>query len=101
MVAAYSLMILGNTAKVPADVVPLMLVMLGLGGVAHLANRVFAPDAVAVLLPIVFLLNGLGYVMIVRIDLGTGHSLRAAAGCMDRDRGRRVLPHPLRRPPVA
>jgi cell division protein FtsW (lipid II flippase) len=74
VVAAYSLMIVGNTAKVPADVVPLMLVMLGLGAVAHLANRIWAPDAIAVVLPIVFLLNGLGYVMIVRIDLGTGHS---------------------------
>ena len=43
IVAAYALMILGNTAKVPADVVPLMLVMLGLGAVAHLANRMFVP----------------------------------------------------------
>ncbi len=74
IVAAYTLMILGNTSKVPADVVPLMLVMLALGGVAHIANRIFVPDAIAIVLPIAFLLNGLGYVMIVRIDLGTGHS---------------------------
>ena len=30
----------------------------------------FVPDANAVVMPIVFLLNGLGYVMIARIDLG-------------------------------
>ena len=54
----------------------------------------FAPDAIAVVLPIVFLLNGLGYVMIVRIDLGTGHSLRAAPGRLDRDRGGRLRHSP-------
>ncbi len=70
IVAAYALMIVGNTAKAPADVVPLMLVMLGLGGVAHIANRMFVPNAIPVILPIAFLLNGLGYVMILRIDLG-------------------------------
>ena len=68
--AAYALMIIGNTAKIPSDVVPLMIAILLLGGVAHIANRIFAPDAVAVILPIAFLLNGLGYVMILRIDLG-------------------------------
>src|ERR1700685_4534690 len=68
IVAAYTLMILGNTAKVPADVVPLLIVMLVLGAVAHIANRIFVPDAVV--LPIAFLLNGLGYVFILRIDLG-------------------------------
>jgi cell division protein FtsW (lipid II flippase) len=36
------------------------------------ANRIFVPSAHPVVLPIAFLLNGLGYVMIVRIDLGTG-----------------------------
>ena len=70
IVAAYTLMILGNTAKVPADVVPLLIVMLVLGAVAHIANRIFVPDAVSVVLPIAFLLNGLGYVFILRIDLG-------------------------------
>ncbi len=72
IVAAYTLMILGNTSKVPADVVPLMVAMLLLGGVGHVANRIFVPSAHPVVLPIAFLLNGLGYVMIVRIDLGTG-----------------------------
>jgi cell division protein FtsW (lipid II flippase) len=70
IVAAYVLMILGNTAKVPSDLTPLLVSILLLGGVTHVANRVFAPDASAVVMPIVFLLNGLGYVMISRIDLG-------------------------------
>ncbi len=69
VVATYVLMILGETSKVPSDVVPLLVAILALGGVAHLANRILVPDASAVVLPIVFLLNGLGYVMISRIDL--------------------------------
>ena len=72
IVATYVLMILGNTAKVPSDLTPLLISILLLGGVTHVANRVFAPDANAVVIPIIFLLNGLGYVMISRIDLGTG-----------------------------
>jgi cell division protein FtsW (lipid II flippase) len=74
IIATYTLMILGNTAKVPTDVVPLMVVMMLLGGVAHIANRIFAPSAHPVILPIAFLLNGIGYVMIFRIDLGLGKS---------------------------
>ena len=74
VVAAYTLMILGNTARVPSDVVPLLVTLLGLGGLAHIANRLFVPDALPVILPIAFLLNGLGYVMILRIDLATAKS---------------------------
>ncbi len=70
IVATYVLMILGNTSKVPADLAPLLVFILLLGGVTHVANRIFAPDANAVVMPVVFLLNGLGYVMISRIDLG-------------------------------
>jgi cell division protein FtsW (lipid II flippase) len=74
VVSTYALMILGNTAKAPADVVPLMLAMVALGGVAHIANRIFVPNAIPIILPIAFLLNGLGYVMILRIDLATAHN---------------------------
>jgi len=69
VVAMYVLMILGNTAKVPTNVLPFLVVILLLGGAAHIANRIYAPNAVAVVLPIAFLLNGIGYVMIARIDL--------------------------------
>jgi cell division protein FtsW (lipid II flippase) len=69
IVAAYTLMILGNTSHIPNDVIPLMAAILALGAVAHIANRIFVPRAHPVVLPIAFLLNGLGYVMILRIDL--------------------------------
>ena len=73
IVLTYTLMILGNTSKLPSNITPLLLVILGLGLGTHLANRVFAPDANAVVMPIVFLLNGLGYVMIARIDEALCH----------------------------
>jgi cell division protein FtsW (lipid II flippase) len=72
ILAAYTLMIVGNTNKTPADVGPLLVAMFALGAVGHIANRYLAPDAHPVVLPLVFLLNGLGYVMILRIDLGKG-----------------------------
>jgi cell division protein FtsW (lipid II flippase) len=72
ILAAYTLMIVGNTNKVPADVGPLLVAMFALGAVGHIANRYLAPDAHPVVLPLVFLLNGIGYVMILRIDLGKG-----------------------------
>jgi cell division protein FtsW (lipid II flippase) len=73
IVVAYTLMILGNTSKVPRNVVPLLISILALGAVAHIANRLFAPSAHPVVLPIAFLLNGIGYVMIARIDEGLCH----------------------------
>lgn len=73
IVAAYTLMVIG-TKSVPSDVAPLLIAMLGLGGVAHIANRILVPSAHSVVLPLAFLLNGLGYVMISRIDFGTGKS---------------------------
>jgi len=74
IVAAYSLMISG-TPQGPTDAVPCCC-HAGTRGVAHIANRIFAPRAIAVVLPIAFLLNGLGYVMILRIDLAVATSLR-------------------------
>jgi cell division protein FtsW (lipid II flippase) len=69
IVAAYTLMVLGNTSNLPADATPLLVVMFLLVLGAHLANRILVPDATPVILPIAFLLNGIGYMMIVRIDL--------------------------------
>lgn len=46
--------------------------------VAHLTVRVTAPDADPLLLPIAFLLNGLGLVFVQRVDLATGSQLAAA-----------------------
>ncbi len=67
IVAAYVLAAAGTTAKIPGDLGPFLAIVLGLALAAHVANRLYAPDANPVLLPLVSLLNGLGYVMIARI----------------------------------
>ncbi|HEX4219947.1 MAG TPA: FtsW/RodA/SpoVE family cell cycle protein [Acidimicrobiales bacterium] len=73
ILAAYTLMIVGNKNQTPTDVGPLLVAMFALGAVAHIANRYLAPDAHPVILPIAFLLNGIGYVMILRIDFASIH----------------------------
>jgi cell division protein FtsW (lipid II flippase) len=78
VVATYVLAAAGTTAKIPANLVPFLVIVLGLALAAHAANRVYAPDANPVLLPLVTLLNGLGYVMIARI--GPSHYASAQAG---------------------
>jgi cell division protein FtsW (lipid II flippase) len=78
IVATYVLASAGTTAKIPADLVPFLVIVLGLDLAAHIANRFYAPDANPVLLPLVSLLNGLGYVMIARI--GPPHFASAQAG---------------------
>lgn len=67
-VAAYVLASLGRTARLPANLVPFLAVILGLLGIAHLAVRRFAPNADPVLLPLAGFLNGIGYVFIARLD---------------------------------
>jgi cell division protein FtsW (lipid II flippase) len=68
--AAYTLVSLGRTASVPANVGPFFVIVLGLFGVAHVGTRRFAPDADPVLLPVALLLNGIGYVFVARLDAG-------------------------------
>ena len=72
VVATYVLASVGTTSKIPANLGPFLAIVLGLGLAAHIANRIYAPDASAVLLPIATLLNGLGYVMLARIGRATG-----------------------------
>ena len=77
VVATYVLASVGTTSKIPANLGPFLAIVLGLALAAHIANRIYAPDANAVLLPIVTLLNGLGYVMLARLDQ---HYARLQAG---------------------
>ncbi len=76
-IGAYALATLGRTATMPADLVPFLGVVLGLLGGAHLVVRRFAPAADPTILPLVALLNGIGYVFIARLagDISNAGSL--------------------------
>jgi len=65
---AYVLAGLGRTATIPANIGPFLAVVFGLVVVGHLAVRRLAPAADGILLPVAGLLNGLGYVMISRLN---------------------------------
>ncbi len=80
VVAAYLLASLGTTSRIPPNLGPFLAAIVALALTAHLATRALAPDANAVLLPIVTLLNGLGYVMIARLSQPSGHLARLQAG---------------------
>ena len=66
--AGYVLLLLADRPDIPADLWVFLLAVLGLYVVAHLAVRRFAPHADPTLLPIAFLLNGIGYFTISRLD---------------------------------
>jgi cell division protein FtsW (lipid II flippase) len=65
---AYALAGLGRNAQIPANIVPFLGMVLGLLVAAHIAVRRLARDADGILLPLAALLNGIGYVFIVRLD---------------------------------
>ena len=65
---AYALAGLGRDAEIPANLGPFLGIVLGLFGAAHVALRRLARDADGILLPLAALLNGIGYVFIVRLD---------------------------------
>jgi peptidoglycan glycosyltransferase len=67
-VGAYLLASLARDATIPANIGAFLGIVLGLQLVAHLAVRRLAPEADGTLVPIAGLLNGLGYVFIVRLD---------------------------------
>ncbi len=54
--------------SIPARIGPLLGIIVGLSLIAHVATRRFAPNADPVLVPLVALLNGLGYVVITRLS---------------------------------
>lgn len=69
---------LGSTGHLPRHLIDLAVGLVVLLGVAHLANRRYAPEADPVLLPIAGFLNGLGWVLIDRLDKDP--SIRATYG---------------------
>ncbi|HVT77309.1 MAG TPA: FtsW/RodA/SpoVE family cell cycle protein [Acidimicrobiales bacterium] len=80
--AAYALSSLGETASLPVNLLPFLVVIFGLMAVAYLAMRRYAPQAEPTLVPIVALLNGLGYVVIARLnrDLAANQAMWTAIG---------------------
>jgi len=65
---AYVLASLGKNATIPPIIVPFFVALLGLLLVAHIATRILARGADATLLPLAFMLHGVGYVMITRLN---------------------------------
>src|SRR6201997_2019869 len=61
------------------DLAQSVLAYLALFGAAHVAIRRYAPYADPLLLPVVALLNGLGLVMIHRLDLANGATISGVA----------------------
>jgi len=67
-----------RSSELPPAALVTGLALAAIAIVAHLTVRVTAPDADPLLLPIAFLLNGLGLVLVQRVDLATGSQLAAA-----------------------
>ena len=63
----YTLASLGQTASVPANIGPFLAVIAALLLGAHVAVRKLAPNADGLILPLVAVLNGIGYVFIARL----------------------------------
>lgn len=68
VVGAYLLASVPENSKIPTAVGPFLGIIVGLPLAAHVAVRRLAPQADGMLLPLASLLNGLGYVFIVRLD---------------------------------
>jgi len=79
---AYVLAALGRSSSLPVNLVPFLLIILGLLAAAHFAVRQLAPGADSLLLPLAALLNGIGYVFVARLrpDLAGFQSLWTVLG---------------------
>ena len=65
-IALYLIASFAKESRVPSHIGYFLGIVLGLALVAHTGNCWLAPESNPVLLPLVFLLNGLGYVVIAR-----------------------------------
>src|SRR5487761_2752817 len=63
---------LAATNKLPAHEIGFLVGLVGVLVVVQAANRILAPNADPVLMPVALVLNGLGYVMINRLDSNAG-----------------------------
>lgn len=65
---AYILAGFGTLASLPVNIGPFLVIILALLVAAHVATRRLAPHGDRILLPLACLLNGIGYVIIARLD---------------------------------
>jgi cell division protein FtsW (lipid II flippase) len=65
---AYLLASLGDYNELPANALEFIAMSAGLALAVHIANRFLAPEADPVIMPVVLMLNGIGFVMIYRLD---------------------------------
>ena len=68
VISAYVVLALADNSRLPSNLPLLLGGVIGVYAVAHLAVRRLAPNADGTLLPIVAMLNGIGFVMITRLD---------------------------------
>lgn len=68
IIFAYILSFWGISFSLPTHIELYLGIVIGATFIAHLANRVLAPGADSVILPMVTLLNGLGWVMVASLD---------------------------------
>jgi cell division protein FtsW (lipid II flippase) len=66
--SAYVLSALGKDSNIPANLVPFLGAIIGLLVIAHIATRYLARGADSIVLPLAALLNGIGYVILVRLN---------------------------------
>lgn len=74
-VSAYALVGLAQQPVIPPGLLAYGGVLVALAAAAHIAVRRLAPGADPLLLPIAFVLNGIGLAMVNRIDLAQGGDL--------------------------
>ncbi len=65
---AFALVSLGRTKALPANLIPFVVAVFVLFLCAHIGVRRLAPRADPLILPVAVMLNGLGYVMIARLN---------------------------------
>ncbi len=65
---AYILASLGTYNTLPPNALEFIGVIAALALTVHVANRFLAPEADPIIMPVVLMLNGIGYVMIYRLD---------------------------------